>query len=505
MEKKKKVAIIGAGLAGLSAGSYLARNGFDVEIFEMHNIPGGQCTSWKNGRFTFDACVHWLVGSKEGGYLNEIWKDLGALQGLQIIDHDRYLTVQFPGGEELTFYADPDKLEKELLSFSPQDGAEIRKLVKTIRYMTKMKMLGPDAAFAEKSFKSLLNLVGFLIGFLPVFKWLKISAREYGARFKNRRLGDAIANLFTPDSVMLFNLLTFAWLGQKNAGYPVGGSLVFSKNIAADCQKRGVVIRYKSRVKKILVKESGAVARASGVELENGKIIEADYVVSGADGRTTVEQMLSGKYHNPRLQEAWKILPVFEPLFYISLGLNGDAGIPHSVSGNGLMLKQPLDTGNRSIDCLLLHSLSFDPTLAPKGKSVMEIMCLADFDYWNDLKNKSKERYKKEKEKIANKIIQTIDRDFLPGLKKKIEKIDIATPTTWVRYTGVYRGAFEGLQMTKDVMKVGLSLPKQLTGLENFYLCGQWVEVGGGLPTAAYSGKAVAAMITKAEGKGLVT
>ncbi|MES0490692.1 MAG: hypothetical protein ABUK01_11900 [Leptospirales bacterium] len=46
-----------------------------------------------------------------------------------------------------------------------------------------------------------------------------------------------------------------------------------------------------------------------------------------------------------------------------------------------------------------------------------------------------------------------------------------------------------------------MSLPKQLDGLNNFYLCGQWVEIGGGLPAAAFSGKGVAAMIAKKEGK----
>jgi phytoene dehydrogenase-like protein len=43
----KKVIIIGAGIAGLSAGCYLQMNGYDTEIFELHNIPGGLCTGWK--------------------------------------------------------------------------------------------------------------------------------------------------------------------------------------------------------------------------------------------------------------------------------------------------------------------------------------------------------------------------------------------------------------------------------------------------------------------------
>ena len=55
-----KVNIIGAGVSGLAVGCYLQMNGFDTEIFEMHNQPGGLCTAWKrkgvrlwSGRNTF--------------------------------------------------------------------------------------------------------------------------------------------------------------------------------------------------------------------------------------------------------------------------------------------------------------------------------------------------------------------------------------------------------------------------------------------------------------------
>jgi len=500
----KKVVIIGAGIAGLSAGSYLARNGFNVEILEMHDIPGGQCTSWKKGKFTFDGCVHWLIGSKPGGYMNHLWNEVGALDNTEIINHDRYSIIHFPDGQTLTFYADPDKLEAELLRFSPGDKKEISNLVSTIRKFSKIKMLNPDTQTREKSFRDLFSLIGFLVKFIPLFKWIKISAREYGEKFIKPELGAAIRNLFAPDFAMIFNLFTFAWLAQGNAGYPAGGSLNFSKRIAANAEKHGATIRYKSRVKKILVKNLNQTSAVTGVELENGETINADYVISAADGRTTVEQMLEGKFHHPKLKNAWDVLPPFDPLFYISLGLNGALDDPYSVSGSGIMLKEPFDIGGNKIDSLLLHNMAFDTTLAPPGKSVLEIMCTSNFDYWNDLRNESIEKYKKEKERIANEIITIIDRDYFPGFKNKIEKMDIATPTTWAYYTGVYRGAFEGIQMTKDTMKVGMSLPKQLLGLDHFYLCGQWVEPGGGLPTALFSGKNVAAMITKSENKKFV-
>ena len=43
---EKTVAIIGAGIAGLSAGCYARMNGYQTRIFEAHNLPGGLCTGW---------------------------------------------------------------------------------------------------------------------------------------------------------------------------------------------------------------------------------------------------------------------------------------------------------------------------------------------------------------------------------------------------------------------------------------------------------------------------
>ncbi|MFW9937802.1 MAG: NAD(P)-binding protein, partial [Candidatus Thorarchaeota archaeon] len=62
---KRKIIIIGAGPAGLCAGCYLQMNGYDTEIFEMHDRVGGCCSSWERKGYIFDGCIHFLVGTGE--------------------------------------------------------------------------------------------------------------------------------------------------------------------------------------------------------------------------------------------------------------------------------------------------------------------------------------------------------------------------------------------------------------------------------------------------------
>ena len=115
----EKVLIIGAGVSGLSVGCYLQMNGFDTEIFEMHNLPGGVCTAWKREGYTFDGCIHWLMGSGPATNLHRMWRELHAVQGRRFVEWDEYLRVRTSGGQTLTIYTDPDRLEQEMLRRGP--------------------------------------------------------------------------------------------------------------------------------------------------------------------------------------------------------------------------------------------------------------------------------------------------------------------------------------------------------------------------------------------------
>ena len=62
----RSIIIIGAGIAGLCAGCYCQMNGYRSQIFEMHTVLGGLCTTWKRKGYKIDLCIHWLTGSSPG-------------------------------------------------------------------------------------------------------------------------------------------------------------------------------------------------------------------------------------------------------------------------------------------------------------------------------------------------------------------------------------------------------------------------------------------------------
>lgn len=89
------------------------------------------------------------------------------------------------------------------------------------------------------------------------------------------------------------------------------------------------------------------------------------------------------------------------------------------------------------------------------------------------------------------------------GIADAVEMVDVATPVTWERYTGNWRGAYEGWMMDEDSFTS--SMKKSLPGLDRFYMAGQWVNPGGGIPTAIMSGNHTIQLICKQDGRRFVS
>jgi phytoene dehydrogenase-like protein len=165
MKNKRKIIIVGAGVAGLAAGNYLQMNCYDTEIFEMEANPGGLCTAWKRKGYTFNGCIHYVTDSAKGSNLYHFWEEAGVIKDTKYVTFDIVRVIEDEQGRQCKFYSDPDKLKAELLSFGPEDSALIEELTESIRQYTKMKYNTSKAVelatFLEK-LKMLKQIAPFL-------------------------------------------------------------------------------------------------------------------------------------------------------------------------------------------------------------------------------------------------------------------------------------------------------------------------------------------------------
>ena len=497
---EKSIIIIGAGIAGLSTGCYARMNGFRARIFEMHVIPGGLCTSWKRRGYCINGCIQWLVGSSPKSNFYQIWEELGAVQGRDFIYPEVYAQYEGVEGKTFTAYSDIDRLEQHMKEIAPEDNAVLNDFIKMVRQCSRFQ---PPIEKAREVY-GLFDLIRLIITRFPLlrmlWKWNKVSLAQYGKQFKAPLLREAFQQMFTPDFPMTFMLMTFAWMHNKSAGYPVGGSLEFARSIEKRFFELGGEMSYKTKVVKILT-ENG---RAVGTRLENGDEIRADYVISAADGHATIFDLLEGKYIDNAIRGYYTHLIPFSPLVHVALGVNRKFDeIPYSAAGISMLLRKPVMICGVERNNLSLKIYNFDPTLAPKGKTLVIVMIRTDYNYWKKLSDNISQ-YNVEKEKIADTVIELLNTRF-PGIINQVEMCDVATPMTFERYTGNWKGSFEGWQVTPDTWSIGKVMQRSLPGLENFYMAGHWVEPGGGVPPAAMSGRNVIQIICKKERKKFKT
>lgn len=499
----RKVIIIGGGTAGLITGSYLQMNGYSTEIFEMNSRPGGLCTSWKKDGFTFDGCIHWLVGSSPAvPSMYACWNELIDMKKLKFIDHDIYMRVEDENRNYIDVFSDINRFERELITKAPEDAALTIPYCNTVRKFTKLKMDVSKPREVSTPIDGLKMIKKFLPYMKDLNKWLKISEAEFAKKCKNPIVKRIFEYAFVPEMALIFMIFTQAWMHNKSAGYPIGGSLHFAELLEKRYTSLGGKINYNKKAEKIITENAGKLDRATGVVLKDGSEHHADYIVSAADGHATIFKMLEGKYADKEIKGYYENLLTFSSFLQVSLGLGA---IYHDIP-NAVMfpLNKPFDVDpETSYDILYLRNHCFDPTLAPEGKSVFSYMIPTyNHTYWEELRKKDRAKYLHEKERISNFVIQATEERF-GGIAGKVEQVDVSTPATVIRYTNNWKGSFEGWMLTPQV---GFkSLRKTLPGLENFYMVGQWVTPGGGLPSSLTGGRGIARILCKKDRKKFQT
>jgi phytoene dehydrogenase-like protein len=336
-------------------------------------------------------------------------------------------------------------------------------------------------------------------------KYFRHTLASFGQRFQHPLLRKAfpLLNYAQPETPLFFYLAKHVGGAKGDVAWPRGGSLTLAKNMAARYEQLGGTIHYRQKAVKILTEHD----RACGVELEDGTRHKADFVVSNADGRKTILQMLSGRYINEKISRYCEPNPDRERPFCVHVFLGVKRDLSACPSALMMFLDHPEVIGGHACEHLDMQIYGFDASMAPPGKGVIKVELFARPSYFSRLYG-DKAAYREEKDKIAERVIALLEKTF-PGLREDVEVIDVATLHTWERYMGGTEG-FDNFP-NKDNSLVfftallGLSNEYGLPGLKNFFFAGGWVTSAGALFLNALSGKKVVQKICKQCGMKFVS
>ena len=495
-----KINIIGGGISGLSLGCFLQMRGFETQIFEKHSVSGGLCSSWGKGEFTFDGCLHWVLGSDSGSAFFKLWSELLDMKSIEFINHEVRVVIELKnnadkyGNKVFRLYTNIEKLEAYLLDLAPEDRVTIRSLVKLIRVMQSYEL--PPMIENISQLQPLKQKMG-MIKYLPfVFKYLRWKNEtnfSFARKFKNLFIKEALELLFDGDEVNLMVMaMPLAYFDKKSAGYPIGGSAKFAGRIADKYKSLGGSTRCNTEVQKIIVEDNAA----KGVLLKDGTSDYSDITVSATDWYFTVFNALEGRYVNDNLKELAQLkrLEVYPSIMLVSLGVSRDfKEYPH-------FFRFPVEDEYTSPDGTVYnrieaHIYHYDRTFAPEGKTVIAMSFYTrNGDFWINLRESNREEYNRCKVLFAAAMIEFLDKK-IGGLKESIEETDISTPATYYRYTGNWKGSAQGWFPSKNLLASSPVSPT-LPGLKNFYYTSHWSIPGGGLPSALKSAHDLAQIIS---------
>jgi prolycopene isomerase len=496
------VAIIGGGVAGLTAAALLAKAGMSAVVLERENRPGGYLAGFHRKGFVFDSAIHWLNQCAPGGMVHKVFHSLGddAPEAPRLGRIRRYKGDSF----DYLLTHEPDQLKAQLTRDFPKDAKGLDRFFKLSRVLGE-RITGYARYMRSADTLSWLELIGrglSLAGWSYPF-WRLVGDRDCAALagfFKSEELKNVFCS--EPDILSCLVPIGWAYVGDFQRP-PKGGSQVFIKWLVRRVSELGSVVALRTEVQGIRVDQR----RVSAVKLADGREVKARWVIGACDLDALFTKMLPGGAVSDDLIARYRAAELYNSCVTLSLGLSCDPrslgfdeelvfltrdGVPRSQHNSG----EPHTSGLS----ILAPSIR-DPSLAPAGKGTLTIYCEAHIAYGDRWKTGPRlERgpaYQQFKREYAEVILERVEQRLAPGLKRYIELMDVATPVTHLRYTGNRDGTIMAQRTSKANMKAKVAGYR--TPVEGLLIGGQWAEYGGGVPMAVKAASNAAAIVLKQE------
>ena len=480
------VIVIGSGIGGLTAAALLAKAGKSVLVLEAHDRPGGYAHGFKRKKYQFDSGVHLISGCGVQGYTGGqvIYK---TLQALELLDEIEFIKInpfshaRFP---ELSI-ALPQTINDFVNTLAEQFPAErqgIQSLTELCLQLAEEITIA-DELMAEVDHERAQKLMPAL------FKYRKSTLAEVASQFiKDPKLLGVFASnwpyLGLPPTQVSFIYWSTMLIGYMVDGacYCKGGFQKFANTLVEGLQQYGGDIQYKATVEKIIIENE----EIAGVVV-NGKRIDTPRVISNADIRQTIFNMVGEQYFPPRYIQRLKKMQHSLSIFvvYIATDLNLESmGISHESfcysdfnHDNNFARTQQGDISWLSITAPTL----VDQSLAPEGEHLLLLTTLLPYQVAESWK-KAKPEYMKTMLSIASQTI--------PGLESHILYMEGGSPATMQRYTQNHQGAAYGWDVTPN--QVGPSRIQNQSPIKGLFYAGHWSSPGGGVYGVSVSGVQVA-------------
>ncbi|MBK8300811.1 MAG: phytoene desaturase [Chitinophagaceae bacterium] len=489
---EKSVIVIGSGFAGLSAASFMAKEGWQVTVIEKNSTAGGRARQLKENGFTFDMgpSFYWMPDVFER-YFSQFGKKVSDYYSLHRLDPS-YRIYWSDGFTDMP--ADFEELKKIFESIEPGSAEKLEKYLKGAAYKYEVGVnklvYKPSRSLTE--FMDWETISGVFK--LQVFSSIKSHIAKYFQHPKLRQIMEfpvLFLGALPEDTPALYSLMNYADI-KGGTWYPQGGIYAVVDGMYRLALELGVKFHFEEDVKEIAIKE-GTVKTI----LTDKATYEADAVISGADYHFTETRLLPEQYRS--YSAAYWDKRVMAPsclMYYVGLNKKLKQPIHHS-----LFFDVPFEQHGKEIykdpkwpaEPLFYVSVSSltDDTVAPEGhENIVFLIPIA-----SGLEGDTEELREKYFQLIAKRMEKQTGESILDSIvyKKTFSVSD------FVHDYNSFKGNAYGLANT--LRQTAIFRPScQSKKVKNLFYTGQLTVPGPGVPPSLISGEVVAKQVIKVLG-----
>lgn len=493
------VVVIGGGVGGLSAGSILAKQGRKVLVLEQSERIGGCCSTFEKEGFKFDvgASVVEIIQPIETAF-----KELGTsfFKECDLIPVDPIYSYIEPNGNHIDYPVSIEETKRVYEEIDPHDAEAWTRMVDYFFDMIN-KMIN---VYAVNPANNVLDMIKIVMKYPGMVKFIPLFLNSYQdvleKYFRNPIILETMAfqsyYVGLPPELCPGYVALIPYSEHEGIYYPRGGMIEIPEAFRRVGAGFGMELRLNTAVDKVIVRNR----RACGVVLEDGTEISSDVVVSDVHALTLYFKMI-GEEHIPLLSRIGlkSIKPSMgSPMIYLGLDYKPPLTAHHSltIESMDLMndywwnyhLKGKLPPEPFSLICWTSDT---DPGMAPEGMHLLNIMNVGPYDLVGTT-------WEKEKELLADRVIDYLDSFAVPGLKDHVVYKEVCTPVDMERLLRNPEGCIYGINM--DLPNSACFRPSAKSkAIKGLYLVGASTHPGGGVPTVTASGYNAAKLIEKYE------
>ena len=489
---KKRIAVIGAGLGGLSAAIRLANAGFDVDVFEQNDDAGGKAGSLVLNGFRFDTGPSLLTMPN---VIKELFSECG--ESLQDYIHLKKLEVIckyfYPDGTIISAFSDVNLFGKEIERSVHENHKNLKNYFnycKTIYDLTAELFLykSPQQASTYLSMKAVSTL--FQIKSIDPFRTVHQANSLFFRDKKIIQLFDRYATYNGSNPYLAPATLNIIPHVEYTMGsyIPQDGIFSISRALKQLAENKGVNFYFNSKVEKIEIKNNSV----KGIVLE-GKSHPYDVVLSNTDVLTTYKNLIDVNSKKVIDKFSKHDLSTSAIVFYWGIKGKHEKLEIHNILFSEDYKKEFDDLFTNKVihddpTIYIYISSKYKPSDAPKDCENWFVMINTP----PNINQNWDEEVKRFKKIILEKIKNVLSID----IEGNIIGEKILTPVDLEKRTGSYRGSIYGIS-SNDRFAAFLRHPNFSKDIAGLYFCGGSVHPGGGIPLVILSGKIASDMIKK--------